>query len=118
MSYQIPRIGKPFVAYSDNFRTFGTWVRKNSFKGMKPFFDQKADIIVENDSTISYMICSGTTVGVIKRNTFLKLKHEYELIELFPKSKKLTIVIDLVHKKKESGHFIENKFKEFLIDNF
>jgi len=110
-------IGVPFVAYSNNFRTFGTWVKKNSYKRMKPFFDQKADIIVENDDSISYMICRGTTIGVIKKNTFLKLKDEFDLIELFPKSKKLTIGIDLVHKKKESDNFIENKFREFLLEN-
>lgn len=108
-------LGKPFVDYSQNFRTFRAWIKKNGYKGLKPFFDQRAEFIVENEETILYMISNGHAMGVIKRNTFDDVKKELGLIELYPNSKKLTIGIDIVHKKKESHRFAENKFKDFLI---
>ncbi len=107
-------IGVPFVEYTHNFGSFGTWMKINCANQLKAFLEQRPEIVVENDKVIEEFIKAGWCMGFIEESRFLSQKKTKQLVKLFPQAEDILASLDFVTKKKESKSFIEREFKKHL----
>ena len=107
-------IGVPFVEYTHNFGSFGTWIKKNCPNEAKAFLQQRPEIIVENDKVIEEFIGAGWCMGFIEESRYLSQRKTKQLVKLFPQAEDILPSLDFVTKRKGSRRFIESEFKKHL----
>jgi len=111
-------IGVPFVEYTHNFGSFGTWIKKNCPKEAKAFLAQRPEIVVENDRVIEEFIAAGWCMGFIEESRYLAQKKTKQLVKIFPQAQDISPSLDFVTKKKDSKRFIESEFKKHLFEHW
>ena len=107
-------IGVPFVEYTHNFGSFGTWIKSNCPNQLKAFLAQRPEIVVENDKVIEEFVEAGWCMGFIEQSRFRSQGKAKQLVKLFPQSEDISASLGFVAKKKESRNFIESEFKKHL----
>jgi len=107
-------IGVPFVEYTHNYGSFGTWMKRNCANQLKAFVEQRPEIVVENDRVIEEFVGAGWCMGFIEESRFRSQKKTKQLVKLFPHAEDLAASLDFVTKRKENKKFIETEFKKHL----